>query len=71
MNKEQFAGYWKQFRGSARETWGKLTSDDMDQVEGKYEKLVGKLQERYGHSKEQAEKEIQEWCTACDRKRAA
>ena len=48
-------------QGCGSQKWGKLTDDDLDVVNGKQEELVGKLQERYGYTKEQAEKNIQEW----------
>jgi uncharacterized protein YjbJ (UPF0337 family) len=54
-------GKWKQYKGKAREKWGDLTDDDMDQVGGKKDRLVGKLQEKYGYTKEQAEKEADDW----------
>ena len=58
MNQDTFAGRWKQIRGKAREWWGQLTDDELDQVAGRKDQLVGKLQEKYGYSKEQAEEEI-------------
>jgi uncharacterized protein YjbJ (UPF0337 family) len=58
MNQDTFAGQWKQLRGRAKEWWGKLTDDELTQVEGTMDKLVGLLQARYGYSKEQAEREI-------------
>ncbi|GAA3908018.1 CsbD family protein [Gibbsiella dentisursi] len=61
MNKDQAGGNWKQFRGKIKEQWGKLTDDDMTIIEGKREQLVGKIQERYGYQKEQAEKEVKSW----------
>jgi len=66
MNREQFEGNWHQLKGKIKEKWGKLTDDDVAIINGKYEQFVGKLQERYGYSKEQAEKEsrlIQEKCS--------
>ena len=60
MNKDVFEGKWKQLRGEAKVWWGKLTDDDLDKVEGEYDKFVGVLQERYGYSREQAEEEIEE-----------
>ena len=48
MNWDIIKGNWKQFKGEVRENWGKLTEDDLDVVEGQREKLIGKLQERYG-----------------------
>ena len=56
MNWDQFEGKWKQMKGSVREEWGKLTDDDVDNISGKKEQLVGRLQERYGIAKEAAEK---------------
>jgi uncharacterized protein YjbJ (UPF0337 family) len=61
MNWEQIEGNWKQFKGSAREQWGKLTDDDLDVIAGKRDKLVGKIQERYGIARETAEKQIEEY----------
>ena len=54
MNWDQFAGQWTQMKGKMREAWGKLTDADLDIVAGNREKLVGKLQERYGFAKERA-----------------
>ena len=62
MNWDQVAGNWKQFKGAVREKWGKLTDDDLDVVAGKRDQLLGKIQERYGITKEAAEKEFkQHW----------
>jgi uncharacterized protein YjbJ (UPF0337 family) len=58
MNKDEFDGRWKQIRGQSRVWWGKLTDDDLEQVGGKFEKLVGLLQEKYGYTRKQAEKEF-------------
>ena len=58
MNKDEFDGRWKQIRGQAKIWWGKLTDDDLEQVGGKFEKLVGLLQEKYGYTRKQAEKEF-------------
>ena len=57
MNKDIFEGKWKQMRGQAKVWWGKLTDDDLDKVEGKYDKLIGLLQEKYGYTHQQAEEE--------------
>ncbi|HXG16847.1 MAG TPA: CsbD family protein [Calidithermus sp.] len=59
MNQDIFAGKWKQLKGRAREWWGRLTDDEIDQVEGNAERLAGLLQERYGYSREEAEREIE------------
>ena len=63
MNKDQTEGNWKQFKGNVKEKWGKLTDDDLTVVEGKRDQLVGKIQERYGYKKEEAEKELKSWET--------
>lgn len=51
-------GMWKQLRGEAKVQWGQLTDDDLDQVEGERDKLLGLLQEKYGYARAQAEQEI-------------
>ncbi len=61
MNKDEIGGNWKQLKGKAKEKWGKLTDDDMTVIEGKRDQLVGKIQERYGYAKDQAEKEVSDW----------
>ncbi len=61
MNKDEISGSWKQLKGKAKEQWGKLTDDDMTVIEGKRDQLVGKIQERYGYAKDQAEKEVSDW----------
>jgi uncharacterized protein YjbJ (UPF0337 family) len=61
MNSDQLEGKWKQLKGSAKQQWGKLTDDDLTLIDGKREELAGRLQERYGYQKEQAEKEIDTW----------
>jgi len=59
MNMDQVKGDWKQIKGKIKEQWGKLTDDDLTVINGQQEQLIGKLQERYGYTKEQAEKELQ------------
>lgn len=59
MNKDVFEGKWKQVRGEVRGWWGKLTDDDVEKVNGRFDTFVGLLQERYGYSREQAEEEIE------------
>jgi len=58
MNTDILKGNWKQFRGEIQKKWGKLTNDDMDVINGEYNKLVGRVQERYGWDREHAEQEI-------------
>lgn len=61
MNQDVFEGNWKQLKGKLREKWGKLTDDDWDMVAGKKDQLLGKLQERYGYSREEAERDYNDW----------
>jgi uncharacterized protein YjbJ (UPF0337 family) len=58
MNWDQVKGNWKQFKGRAKQQWGDLTDDDLEKIEGKRDELAGRLQERYGWEKEQAEREV-------------
>ena len=69
MNSDQMEGKWKQFKGSVKEKWGKLTDDDLDVIAGKQDQLVGKIQERYGISREEAAKQVKEWNAATNRDR--
>ena len=62
MNWDQIKGQWKQFSGSAKERWGKLTDDDLTRIDGRREELEGILQERYGVAKEDANRQIDEFC---------
>jgi uncharacterized protein YjbJ (UPF0337 family) len=61
MNWDQIKGNWTKAKGKLRQQWGKLTDDDITLIDGKREELAGRLQERYGYQKEQAEKEIDNW----------
>jgi len=58
LDNSDFKAKWTQFKGEAQRKWGKLTNDDLDVIEGDREKLVGKLQERYDMSREEAEREV-------------
>lgn len=58
MNKDTAGGKWKQMRGKIKEKWGELTDDEIDQAEGNKDYLVGKVQERYGLSREEAQKQL-------------
>ncbi|WP_375204941.1 CsbD family protein [Hyphococcus sp.] len=64
MNSDEMKGKWNQLKGSAKSQWGKLTDDDLTQVEGDRDKLVGKIQEKYGVAREEAEKQVNDWDTA-------
>jgi len=61
MNWDQLHGKWKQYKGSAKVRWGKLTDDDLDVIDGSRQQLIGKLQEYYGITKEAAEKQAEEF----------
>lgn len=58
MNGDVVKGKWKQLRGEMKRLWGKLTDDELDQIEGNREKLEGLIQQRYGMSREQANDEV-------------
>lgn len=58
-----FKGNWKQLKGEAKKQWGKLTDDELDQIEGEREKMIGKLQERYGYDRARAEREVDDFVT--------
>jgi uncharacterized protein YjbJ (UPF0337 family) len=61
MNWDQIEGMWKQMKGSVKQKWGKLTDDDLDVIAGKQDQLAGKIQERYGITKEEAVKQVRDW----------
>jgi uncharacterized protein YjbJ (UPF0337 family) len=61
MNWDRVEGNWKEFKGKLQHKWGKLTNDDLDVVQGKRNELAGRLQQRYGYAKDQAEREIDMW----------
>ena len=61
MNSDILKGNWKQFRGEIQKQWGKLTNDDLDVINGEYDKLVGRMQERYGWSHEDAERHLTDY----------
>ena len=61
VNWDVIRGKWTQLKGGARSQWGKLTDDEWDEIAGEREKLLGKLQERYGWSREQAERDVEDY----------
>ncbi|MBP0599929.1 CsbD family protein [Herbaspirillum sp. LeCh32-8] len=61
MNWDIVEGNWKQFKGKAKEQWGKLTDDDLDVIAGKRDQLAGRIQETYGVNKDEAEKQIRDF----------
>lgn len=66
MNWDQIKGKWTQFKGKAREQWGDLTDDDLEKAKGNREQLAGRIQERYGIAKEEAERQVDEWSRKMD-----
>jgi uncharacterized protein YjbJ (UPF0337 family) len=64
MNWDQVEGKWKQLKGSAKQQWGKLTDDDLEKIAGKRDMLVGRIQERYGIEREEAQKRVDKWVKA-------
>jgi len=66
MNNDIISGKWTQLTGKAKETWGKLTNDDWNQLDGRREQLAGRLQERYGWTLDQANKEVDDFVTRYD-----
>jgi uncharacterized protein YjbJ (UPF0337 family) len=67
MNWDVVKGDWTNMKGKVREEWGKLTDDDLDKMHGNYEQFVGKLQERYGWAREDAEKRVKDFTDRHDK----
>lgn len=61
MNWDRIEGNWMQFKGKAKQQWGKLTDDELDQIEGRRDQLVGRIQERYGIQRDEADRQIDGW----------
>ena len=61
MNKDIIEGNWKQLKGKVRQQWGQLTDDDFDVIAGKRDQLLGRIQERLGISRDEAEKQVKAW----------
>lgn len=61
MNWDQIQGKWKQMKGTVRQKWAKLTDDDLEYIAGNREQFAGRLQERYGIAKDEAERQLDEW----------
>ena len=70
MNADTLKGQWHQVKGEVKTQWGKLTDNDLDQIGGQSEKLIGKLQERYGYARDRAEKEFNDFECASDKSNA-
>jgi|TARA_Y100000052_G_scaffold27427_1_gene35214 uncharacterized protein YjbJ (UPF0337 family) len=61
MNSDRVEGNWKEMKGKVQQKWGKLTNDDLDVIDGRREELVGKIQQEYGKTRDEAEKEVDEY----------
>lgn len=61
MNKDIFEGKWEEVKGKVKQVWGKLTDDDLKQIEGNQQEIFGKLQKHYGYTKDQAEKAVKDF----------
>jgi uncharacterized protein YjbJ (UPF0337 family) len=61
MHWNEISGQWKQFKGRLKEQWGKLTDDELEAIAGNREQLIGKLQEKHGLTKGEAERQLEEW----------
>ncbi len=61
MNKDTIEGNWKNLKGKVKEQWGKLTDDRLDQINGKRDQLAGEIQEAYGVTREEAEKQVKDF----------
>lgn len=61
MNAQVLKGKWHQLKGEVKSQWGELTDDDLDVVEGDAEKLIGRVQERYGYARDQAQREVNDF----------
>ena len=61
MNMDILQGKWEQLKGEVRTQWAKLTDDDVSRIGGKKDELIGRLRERYGFAKEDAEREVDDW----------
>jgi uncharacterized protein YjbJ (UPF0337 family) len=61
MNTDILGGMWKQIQGEIKQQWGKLTDDDITVINGQQDKLVGKVQERYGYARDEAEREVDQF----------
>ena len=61
MNEDTLKGQWNQLKGTLKQQWGRLTDDDIAQLDGSKDQIVGKLQERYGIARDEAEREWDHW----------
>jgi len=61
MNWDRIEGQWKQLKGAVKQKWGKLTDDDVSFINGKRDELVGRIQERYGVARDDADRQVKDW----------
>ena len=61
LNWNHIAGDWKQWKRKVRAMWGRITDEDLEEIQGRYEVLVGKIQQRYGAAREEADRQVREW----------
>lgn len=71
MNDDIFKGNWKQFKGKVQETWGDLTNDEIDKIDGNRNQLIGAIQKQYGIAKDEAEKQVRDWEKTLKKPKAA
>lgn len=69
MNWDQIKGNWKQFQGKARQQWGRLTDDDLEVAAGNRDEMIGRVQERYGIARDEAERQVARWESSLDAQR--
>ena len=61
MNQDRLRGRWKQIKGKVQEQWGKLTDDDLDVIAGRRDQLLGRIQQRHGIAKDEADRQLTDW----------
>jgi uncharacterized protein YjbJ (UPF0337 family) len=66
MNWDKVEGKWKQMKGAVKTRWGKLTDDDLDVIAGERDQLIGRIQERYGVAKDEAQRQVEDWNRTLD-----
>ena len=61
MNQDRIEGRWKQIKGKVKEQWGKLTDDDLDVIAGRRDQLLGRIQQRHGIARDEADRQVRHW----------
>ncbi len=61
MNRDIFEGTWEEIKGKVKQNWGKLTDNDLKEIEGNQQEIFGKLQKHYGYSKDEAERAVKDF----------